>query len=286
MCCLLTRVPNQMKCFYHKADPDGKCSGAIVKMAHPDVQLIPYNYGDKFPWESIKPGEPVFMVDVSLQPEEMNRLNGISDLTWIDHHTSAISAIDPDIGGLRRVGSAGCELTWEFLNGSEEVPLAVTYIGRYDVWDKSDEKLWKEKLVPLTMGLRGQNISPDNLPFWENLFSKPEIIEKLIQAGKVILGYQKEQSKSHGDESYYEGTFAGKKAIFGNAGRGSESFEGFFDPAKHDLMVSYSHTKDKQWRVSLYSAKVDVAELAKKYGGGGHKGASGFIAKDLSFIDS
>jgi oligoribonuclease NrnB/cAMP/cGMP phosphodiesterase (DHH superfamily) len=275
-----------MKCFYHKADADGKCSAAIIKMAHPDAQLMAYNYGDKFPWESIKPGEPVFMVDVSLQPSEMDRLNKVSDLTWIDHHASLLSTIDPDIKGLRRVGSAGCELTWEFLHGSEEVPLAVTYIGRYDVWDKSDEELWDEKLVPLTMGLRGRDIDPNGLSFWEEIFGKPEAMNKIIEAGKAILGYQKEQHKSHGEESYYEGTFAGKKAVFGNTTRGSEAFEGFFDPKKHDLMVSYEHTKDKQWRVSLYSDKVDVSALAKKFGGGGHKGASGFMAKDLSFIDS
>src|SRR5512137_3219488 len=114
-----------MKCFYHKIDPDGKCSGAIVKMAHPDVQLVGYNYGDKFPWESIAPGEPVFMVDVSMSPGDMDKLNEVADLVWIDHHLSAINAVNPDIKGLRRVGTAGCELTWEFLQGSEDVPLAV-----------------------------------------------------------------------------------------------------------------------------------------------------------------
>jgi nanoRNase/pAp phosphatase (c-di-AMP/oligoRNAs hydrolase) len=51
-------------------------------------------------------------------------------------------------------------------------------------------------------------------------------------------------------------------------------------------MVSYEHTKDKKWRVSLYSDKVDVSALAKKFSGGGHKGASGFITDNLDFIDS
>ena len=38
-----------MKCFYHSADLDGHCSGAIVKMVYPECELIGINYGDKFP---------------------------------------------------------------------------------------------------------------------------------------------------------------------------------------------------------------------------------------------
>ena len=38
-----------------------------------------------------------------------------------------------------------------------------------------------------------------------------------------------------------------------------------------------------QFTISLYSEVVDVSEIAKKYGGGGHKGASGFHCKQLPF---
>ena len=65
-----------MKAFYHSADLDGHCSGAIVKYAHPECELIGINYGDKFPWESIGQDETVYMVDFSLQPfSDMIRLN-------------------------------------------------------------------------------------------------------------------------------------------------------------------------------------------------------------------
>ena len=38
-----------MKCFYHSADLDGQCSGAIVKLARPDCELVGIDYGDPFP---------------------------------------------------------------------------------------------------------------------------------------------------------------------------------------------------------------------------------------------
>lgn len=57
-----------MKAFYHSADLDGHCSGAIVKLMHKDCTMIPIDYGDKFPYESIQKDEFIFMVDFSLQP--------------------------------------------------------------------------------------------------------------------------------------------------------------------------------------------------------------------------
>ena len=40
-----------------------------------------------------------------------------------------------------------------------------------------------------------------------------------------------------------------------------------------------------KWTVSIYSTNknIDCSELAKKYGGGGHKGAAGFQCENLPF---
>ena len=53
---------------------------------------------------------------------------------------------------------------------------------------------------------------------------------------------------------------------------------------KHDIMIMYG-VKPGEIKYSLYSAKdeFDVSEIAKRYGGGGHKGAAGFYSKELLF---
>lgn len=38
---------------------------------------------------------------------------------------------------------------------------------------------------------------------------------------------------------------------------------------------------EKQFTVSLYSETVDVGAIAKAHGGGGHKGAAGFVCDTL-----
>lgn len=65
--------------------------------------------------------------------------------------------------------------------------------------------------------------------------------------------------------------------------RGSWLFNSVWDPAKHDAMCAYGQLKDGRWRVSLYSTKeeVDCGAIAKVLGGGGHKGAAGFICDEL-----
>ena len=44
--------------------------------------------------------------------------------------------------------------------------------------------------------------------------------------------------------------------------------------------------KIKKWVVSLYTTKIniDVSKIAKLYGGGGHKGAAGFVSDDINLF--
>ena len=62
----------------------------------------------------------------------------------------------------------------------------------------------------------------------------------------------------------------------------SQMFDSIWNPDKHDAMCTFCWKKDK-WTVSLYSTKdnVDVSEICKARGGGGHKGAAGFQCSEL-----
>ena len=51
---------------------------------------------------------------------------------------------------------------------------------------------------------------------------------------------------------------------------------------EYDMFIGFSYN-GKSWNYSLRSTKVDCSQIAMKYGGGGHKGASGFSADELIF---
>jgi nanoRNase/pAp phosphatase (c-di-AMP/oligoRNAs hydrolase) len=77
--------------------------------------------------------------------------------------------------------------------------------------------------------------------------------------------------------------FAGFKCRALNAARvdsnllgGDEAFE------TYDILSSF-YWDGYQYTVSLYSKNIDVSELAKERGGGGHAGASGFNCAELPY---
>ena len=278
--------------FYHSADFDGYCSSAIVKHRFPEVELHPINYNQLLPWEIIKPEDTVYMVDFGLQPfEQMIRLNASCRLIWIDHHISAIEAWRASgevILGKREVGKGACELTWKYLYPNVGMPRFVYLLGRYDVWDHSNQALWDSEILPFQYGLRLEKADPlKNLEFWENIFLADNIFyENTIGRGKLILSFVAQTSERYMQSHAYEIQFEGLQALAVNVGNvSSKFFESKYNPAKHDLLIAYSYIRGQFWGVTLYSDKPEVncAVLAKKYGGGGHRGAAGFSCKDFPF---
>lgn len=276
-----------MKCFYHKADLDGRCSGAIVKMKHPECDMIGINYGDVFPWETIKKGEVVYMVDFTLQPfDDMERLNGICQLRWIDHHKTAMEEAYKrrflaSSQQLINEAYAGCELTWQFVKETATIPLFVFLLGRYDVWDHHNHP----GSLEFQYGIRNLGEMMPEDPQWLELFDT-EYVHRIIKDGALLLGYERRQNTAYAQSCAYEMVFDGLRCIVINKGlANSLLFESVYDPEKHDAMMCFVR-RDGKWTVSLYSSKpdIDVSEICKIHGGGGHKGAAGFQCATLPFI--
>lgn len=274
-----------MKCFYHSADLDGICSGAIVKYAFPECEMIGIDYGDDFPWDRLEDEETIYMVDFSLQPiEEMKRLASLVDLVWVDHHESKI-VDEPKLGiqieGIRKVGEAGCELAWDCCMGGLR-PETVRLLGRYDVWDHADPKV-----LPFQYGMRSLGLDPES-PTWTILFEnidREDTLDSVVAAGEAILKYIEADNAKYAQEHAFWLNFEGYRAVVINrGGANTQLFERVADPVLEDIMIAFVLKKDK-WAVSLYSEKngPDVSKIAKKHGGGGHRHAAGFVCKKLPF---
>lgn len=274
-----------MKCFYHSADLDGHCSGAIVNLAYPDCDMIGINYGDEFPWDDIPKNEVVFMVDFGLQPfDDMEKLNKIANLSWIDHHETAINEAHKR-GFLAsnmqvlEIGKAACELCWETLFPGVK-NRAVHLLGRYDVWD----------LIPGTLelqnGLRMHDTLPTNHDLWMKLLGKDEsFLDESLKIGGILLQKQKMDNAAYVRSCSFETELDGLRCIAINRGlTNSQIFESVYDPEKHDAMLTFVWRKGK-WTISMYSdqADINVGSICKNRGGGGHKGAAGFLCSDLPF---
>lgn len=286
-----------MKCFYHSSDLDGHCSGALVKMAYPQCEMIGINYGDEFPWDTLQPmeknkGEMVFMVDFALQPfDEMVKLQTRCELIWIDHHKSAIEAAETTSSFLPhgvyiKDGIGACQLVWEYLTknslvGKEpKTPTFVKLLAEYDVWNHSDVMA-----LPFQYGMRHQkDTSPKNIELWTSLFDT-ERVQQITEIGGIILEYQDSQNAKYVKSCAFETELDGLKLIAINLMlTNSKIFDSVWDSEKYDGMLTFGYRKGR-WTVSLYSDKpdVDMSIIAKNRGGGGHKGAAGFQCDSLPF---
>jgi oligoribonuclease NrnB/cAMP/cGMP phosphodiesterase (DHH superfamily) len=290
-----------MKCFFHSIDLDGQCSGAIIRKFFGECELRPINYGQPFPWDEIEPNEAIFMVDFSLEPfEDMIRLADYANLIWIDHHKTAIeaaekAAINGYVPGLREIGKAGCELTWEWVqryitHERLKVPCVVYLLGRYDVW-ADDDPQWESAILPFQYGMRTYDTDPNNHHFWGEYLEAHHLhafISDTISAGRAILEYIKATDAKYMKAMAHTIMFEGLKCLAINRLLvNSLAFASMWDPKEYDVMLAYGF-RGKGWTVSLYSNQnhVDCGEVAKKYGGGGHKGAAGFQCDELPWKEA
>lgn len=291
----------------HHNDPDGICAAAIVAHANKN-QLInvadlkkdrifpiifySVNYNMPVDVSRMKPGDIAVIVDFSYPPEAMKKIeeaiawdamnpSTCENIVWIDHHASA-EAYNHPYRGMRdftNKGPAGCELTWRYFFGND-MPDAVRHIGDYDSW-----RLEMENNIEFYEGIKLFCPAPESR-YWESLFDTTDqaadnVFKLIMGAGALCVQYRTNYCASIREKYGYETIFDGHKAFVMNLfGFGSLQFAELFK--EYPLVIAYIFD-GLRYTVSLYSETVNVSEIAQLYGGGGHKGAAGFVCEYLPF---
>jgi len=252
-----------------------------IEKTEEKCEFLRINYKDEFPFDKILPGEIIIIVDFSLQkPGEFEKLLNITgNIIWIDHHKTAIEKHgDLKLAGIREDGVAGCELTWRYFYPNIPVPKVVSLLGDYDVWAFK----YGEDTNRLQTGIRLQDTTPESV-MWE-LWLRPDYSPyRELNDGQIALNYRTNHYAGLIKSWAFFTEFEGYKAIACNAGSvSSQLFDSVTED--YDLMMPFCYD-GKIWTISIYTKKdIDCSELAKKYGGGGHKQAAGFQCKELPFI--
>jgi oligoribonuclease NrnB/cAMP/cGMP phosphodiesterase (DHH superfamily) len=263
-------------CFYHN-DPDGRCSAAIVRRAFKGVvTCLPMDYGDEIDWRLIEDASEVIVVDFSFPLPIMERINLSSNLIWIDHHVTAIEELDKlkEIRGIRDLNLAGCVLTWKYFFPDIQVPKAVLYVGDRDIWKNE-----YPETKPFGEGLYQENTMPENDAVWGPLLEDDQTtIKALIQQGEILYAARRKRYARALDSRGVEVEFESHRTMLinevgnGDLGemireQGYEIGYCYFERVQNGILRTF---------VTLYSDTVDVSAIAKKFGGGGHRGAAGF----------
>lgn len=222
------------------------------------------------PKEKIKNSE-VYVIDASYHETAIQELlKNNNFVTVIDHHVSHRK--DAEIASQWHfdLNHSGAVLAWQYFHPDKKIPRLLLHIEDLDLWKfklphsqevdvilefvKLDFRSW-DKTVRNFESIRFRKIK-----FKEAVSMiryKKMLIEKILRRAETAR-------------------FAGYRASVVNSPVFQSEIGHLLVNKSQPIAVIWFFKKEK-FKVSLRSnGKVDVAKIAKKYGGGGHKLAAGF----------
>lgn len=282
-------------------DFDGISSAAITAICEENagnrVNLIAYNYGYKLNRERVIPGSKVYVLDITAEEDDMIYLKQYTDLIWIDHHIDINKHIGDIIGndtnGIRLTENdepqSGALLTWKFFHGDTEPPQAIKLIDAYDIWEHDRYPY----VLDFQKGLAEIDCFVSKMggvEQWKRILFDEDYFKEILSIGTKELTRQKKEDAAQCRRLCEKVTINGHPALIMNTSlRDSYMFDSV-DQEGIDVLCGYyrySNGKRTHWKFSLRTAKfseVNVAEIARKFGGNGHPNSSGFVIDKLSKV--
>lgn len=283
----------------HSADLDGAMSGQIVfNNIEGDKVTVGYDYGEdqESIMNMIDDGDVVYMTDVSFTRNNMEKILDMTKrFVWIDHHVSAINEMEGlKIDGVRDVGESACELTWDWFNGDDvDMPDSVFLIGKYDTWRQDDEKHYgiTYSFLSAKKFHEVHKYAPKGFPSeYLDLLLGYSVYDCAhdINNGGLLLNHMRDFYKSIHDTAFktcieFEDRIYKAMSINFNRGGSQVLSDAVCDEVE---ILHIFHFNGKNWKNSIYSNKddVDCSKIAESFGGGGHRGAAGFVTEKTPFM--
>ena len=280
---------------YHAGCWDGFCAAWLFHLAFPDAEFHAAHYGTEPPDVA---GKHVYLVDFSYKRPVMQEIIEAADgVAVLDHHKTA----EAELSGLETerewrwvpliifdMEKSGGRLAWEYLYGRRLLPdelLATSHSGYslgvapWLVDYTEDRDLWRWKLPAskeINAALRSYDLAFDLWDMLSGVGKSEDGRVSLAREGAAILRQQNQIVNEHVRHAR-EVELDGHKVLSVNA-------TVFFSEIAGELAkdrpfgVCYFDRGDGVRQYSLRSRDdgIDVSEIAKRHGGGGHRNASGY----------
>lgn len=296
-------------CIYHGGCVDGfTAAWAVWRKWGDDVRYVPMGYGDTLP--EVLPTDRVLMVDFSLKRDVMVALaRAVEAVVVLDHHKTAKAELEPmlaDAFPMSPAGAAECiysqgpadlgahpelrvcaffdmeksgaRMAWEFCFPGVGVPMFVRLVEDRDLWrfQFKDTKPVHRFLASL----------PQQFAEWEAAFYEHEsaritgVGSRCVEIGTALLD-DHDRNVQATLVNTHERIIAGHRVPCVNVPYWMASDTG------HELLKKFPEAPfvatffirgdgARQYSLRSEDSRVDVSEVAKRYGGGGHRNAAGF----------
>ena len=233
-----------------------------------------------FPLEHQKPlpgglkGKTLYFIDIA--PGNLKALIELrlanTRVTVIDHHAMVAEVARASEGGVFDNSHSGAILAWQYFHKGKKIPKLLLHI--------EDGDLWRFRLSRTKEILSFMSMEKLDFKRWDMVikdFERKASASKHIRIGAAITKYTDKLIDELIERSAVPVRFCGFKTLAVNSPN-FDSEIGNRLVKKMPPMGVVWHERKGETKVSLRSnGKVDVAKLAKRFGGGGHKAAAGFI---------
>jgi nanoRNase/pAp phosphatase (c-di-AMP/oligoRNAs hydrolase) len=283
-------TPTDFLCIYHKDCADGFTGAWIVQeWAKENNHAIEYygsKYGLSMDWPPIN-RRHVIMIDFSFKKDELKKISEYAaSITILDHHKTA----EEELKGIESklycpsniifdMEQAGCEIAWNFFNKDKISPNVVANIADRDLWNFN---------LPNTKKIASAVFSYEyNFANWDYIMN-PNNYRKLLEEGKTLCRKQDKDVRELFNamldwETIKVENKTYKVPVFNVPYFYSSDLSHYtFNKMDVPFVICWYFDTAGHYKYSLRSKdQNDVSEIAKVFGGGGHKNAAGFQSEKL-----
>lgn len=267
---------------YHGNCADGFGAAWAIWKKHPDWEFYAGHYGQEPPNVY---NRKVVLVDFSYSKDQLLlMLNEAKSILILDHHKSAEKDLaeftgnhfelsklpESDIVAIFDMTESGAMMAWNYFHPGKEPPKLIQHI--------QDRDLWQFKLSG-TKEISAALFSYDyNFKVWDELMEEDTFV--LACQGESIMKKQTKDIKELLPQTQRQMTIGDINVPVANLPYQFASEAGAILCKEQPFAATYFDTKTERV-FSLrsdadFDYSFDVSEVAKCYGGGGHKHAAGF----------
>lgn len=263
---------NKPLCIYHGNCADGFGAAWVFnRHAGLECDFHPGVYSEAPPDVTDR---DVFLLDFSYKHDVVAEMRERANrITLIDHHKSAVEDLAPlisagTINALVDMGHSGAMLAWLYLYDTvENAPPLLRHI--------EDRDLWRFAL-PYTREIQSNLFShPYDFGVWDELMRAD--VRTLVAEGAAIERKHRKDLTELLRQTKHRRVIGGYNVPAANLPYTFASDAGNIMAENGEFFAAAYYDTPTHRVYSLRSNNVvDVSEVAKQYGGGGHKNAAGF----------
>lgn len=255
-------------CIYHGNCADGFGAAWAVRKALGDIDFIPAKYGEQPP--DIQ-GEDVVIVDFSYKrPVLLEMAEAANSIVILDHHkTAAEDLIDLPANVIAEfdMNRSGAMMAWNHFFPNQTPPPLLLHI--------QDRDLWRFALKN-TREIQASLFSyPYDFQIWDELMAVD--VSNLAHDGRVLERKHFKDIDELLDVTTRSMCIAGHVVPVANLPYTMVSDAATRLAKGHPFAACYWDTpQGRVFGLRSTDDGLDVSEIAKQYGGGGHRNAAGF----------